>query len=226
LWIIIQTFGEKKINNPLFFSIFAIVNEGLCVVNVLKMKNIVVFASGSGSNAENLISFFKESTVARVIQIFTNNKDAYVVERARKLGIPCEVFGREDFYNNDLILSKLIDSKTDLIVLAGFLWLVPSKLVKAFPQRIVNIHPALLPKYGGKGMFGQYVHNAVVANKETQSGITIHFVDEHYDEGAVIFQASCEISESDTPDDVAQKVHQLEYRYYPEIIEKVVNQLP
>jgi phosphoribosylglycinamide formyltransferase-1 len=189
------------------------------------MKNIVVFASGAGSNAENLANHFKHSIDGCLSHIYTNKGDAYVVERAQKLGIACTVFKKEDFYNSDSIVAKLQAEKTDLIVLAGFLLKVPENLVKAFPQRIINIHPALLPKYGGKGMYGRYVHEAVVANGEKESGITIHYVNEHYDEGNIIFQAKCLINEQDTAEEVAKKVHELEYQYYPRVIEMILKEL-
>jgi len=189
------------------------------------MKNIVVFASGSGSNAENLANHFKHSIDVSLSHIYTNKGDAYVVERARKLDIACTIFKKEDFYNSDLIVEKLQADKTDLIVLAGFLLKVPENLVKAFPQRIINIHPALLPKYGGKGMYGRHVHEAVVANGEKESGITIHYVNEHYDEGNIIFQAKCSINEQDTAEEVAKKVHELEYQYYPQVVENVLSGL-
>lgn len=189
------------------------------------MKNIVVFASGSGSNAENLANHFKNSVDGCISHIYTNKGDAYVVERARKLSIGCTIFKKEEFYNSDSIVEKLQAEKTDLIVLAGFLLKVPENLVKAFPQRIINIHPALLPKYGGKGMYGRHVHEAVITNGEKESGITIHYVNEHYDEGNIIFQAKCLISGQDTAADVAQKVHELEYQYYPSVVEKVLKGL-
>lgn len=189
------------------------------------MKNIAVFASGSGSNAENLANHFKNSVIGRISHIYTNKKDAYVIERAIKLGISYTIFNKEDFQNSDKIVADLQQNKIDLIVLAGFLLKVPESLVQAFPQRIINIHPALLPKYGGKGMYGRHVHEAVVANREKESGITIHYVNEHYDEGNVIFQAKCIVNEDDTADDVASKVHALEYQCYPQIIAKILNEI-
>ena len=164
------------------------------------MKNIAIFASGSGSNAENIANYFASSDYAQVTLIVANNPNAYVLERAKKLNI-------------------------DFIVLAGFLLLVPQKFIDAYPGRIVNIHPALLPKYGGKGMYGDRVHEAVVAAKESESGITIHLIDGDYDKGTTFFQATCPVLPTDTPHDVAEKVHALEYKHFPETIEKILHTL-
>jgi phosphoribosylglycinamide formyltransferase 1 len=184
------------------------------------MKKIAIFASGSGSNAENIVQYFKGKENLNVECIYSNKADAYVIERAKKFNIPSKVFSREDFYYTNSIVDDLKGKGIDLIVLAGFLWLIPQDLTDNFT--IINIHPALLPKYGGKGMFGQKVHEAVVANKEKYSGITIHYVNENYDEGKIIFQATCEVLPDDTADDVAAKVHQLEYEYFPKVIEKLL----
>ncbi|MGK7397037.1 MAG: phosphoribosylglycinamide formyltransferase [Candidatus Cyclobacteriaceae bacterium M3_2C_046] len=186
------------------------------------MKNIAIFASGSGSNAENIIQYFQKTQAARVKMILTNNPNAYVLERAQKYQIPTIVFDRSSFYQTRKILDKLTENRIDLVVLAGFLWLVPDYLIQAFPGRIINIHPALLPKYGGKGMYGDKVHQAVLENKEVQSGITIHFVNEVYDEGETILQATCPIVPEDTPKTLAQKIHQLEYQYFPKVIEDLL----
>lgn len=186
------------------------------------MKRIAVFASGSGSNAENIVKFFRNNDLARVTIILSNKKDAYVLERAQQLGVPSISFNREDFYNSNKIVRTLEEQGIDMIVLAGFLWLVPQSLIDKYDGRIVNIHPALLPKYGGKGMFGMNVHNAVVAEKETETGITIHYVNGRYDEGNVIFQAKVSVNPSDTPEMVADKVHHLEYEYFPKIVEKLI----
>jgi phosphoribosylglycinamide formyltransferase-1 len=187
-----------------------------------KVKHIVIFASGSGSNAQQIVEYFSASDFARVIMIYSNRADAYVLQRACKMNIPTVVFDRTDFYDTDLIFNQLDKLNPDLIVLAGFLWRVPEKIVHAFPKRIVNIHPALLPKYGGKGMYGERVHQAVIENREKESGITIHYVNERYDEGAYILQAVCEINADDTHETLAQKVHSLEYKYYPKTIEQVL----
>ena len=186
------------------------------------MKRIVIFASGSGSNAQRIAEYFSNTDTARVIRIYSNRKDAYVLERAKSLQIPTVVFGREEFYDSDIILRQLESLNPDLIVLAGFLWKIPENIIHAFPQKIINIHPALLPKYGGKGMYGEHVHCAVIKNRETESGITIHFVNEQYDEGAIIKQARCQVDSSDTPDTLAQKIHALEHKYFPETIEQIL----
>jgi phosphoribosylglycinamide formyltransferase-1 len=184
------------------------------------MKKIAIFASGSGSNAENIVQYFKGRENLNIECIYSNKADAFVLERARKYLIPTRIFSKEEFYTTDIIVNELKDRGVDLIVLAGFLWLVPANLIDNFT--IINIHPALLPNYGGKGMYGHKVHEAVVANGEKESGITIHYVNNNYDEGKVIFQAKCDIIPGDTPDDVAHKVHQLEYQHFPQVIEKVV----
>lgn len=185
------------------------------------MKRIVILASGSGTNAENIIKYFKNNNLISVVQVLSNKKDAKVLERATRLGVINSSFNKADFYNSDEVLSNLIEN-ADYIILAGFLWKIPSNIIEAFPNKIINIHPALLPKYGGKGMYGMHVHNAVVENKEKISGITIHYVNENYDEGAIIFQKSFEILVCDTAEDVAAKIHVLEQENFPKIIEKVI----
>lgn len=195
------------------------------------MQHIAIFASGSGSNAEQITQHFAASTDVKVALILTNNPQAGVIERARRgfgcgQHVPVLVFDRPAFRQTNRVVELLQRQHIDLIVLAGFMWLVPPTLVQAFAGRIVNIHPALLPKFGGKGMYGSHVHEAVVAAGERESGITIHFVNEHYDEGQVIFQAVCPVLPTDTPDDVADKVHQLEYAHYPRVIREVLNTLP
>jgi len=186
------------------------------------MKYIVIFASGSGSNAQQIVEYFSCSKTAQVGMIYSNRADAYVLQRAYKLNIPTVVFDKSDFYETDLILNQLDQLHPDLIVLAGFLWKVPEKIVRAFPKRIVNIHPALLPKYGGKGMYGDHVHRAVIENCEKESGITIHYVNENYDEGTFIFQAKVEIDNDETRETLAEKIHKLEYKYYPKVIEQIL----
>lgn len=187
------------------------------------MTQIAIFASGNGSNAENIITHFRKTNTACVSLILTNNPKAYVLKRSKKHGIKSVVFSKEDLYQTDSIQEILIKQQIDFIVLAGFLWLVPSCLIRDYSNRIINIHPALLPKFGGKGMYGMKVHQAVINTKEKTTGITIHYVNENYDEGSVIFQAHCIIEPQDTPETIAQKVHELEYRYYPEIIEKCIS---
>lgn len=186
------------------------------------MKRIVLFASGSGSNAEQIITYFSANADVEVALIVSNNPKAGVIERARRLHIPVLLFDRETFYNTDRITTLLQHQAIDLIVLAGFMWLMPDQLVGAFPNRIINIHPALLPKFGGKGMYGHFVHEAVVAAGEQESGITIHYVNERYDEGQIIFQASCPVLPTDTPHDVAHKVQALEHAHYPRVVAEVL----
>lgn len=185
-------------------------------------KKIVVLASGNGSNAERIITFFRENGLAEVTLVITNNPKAGVLERCQLLGVETMVALRDDFYNNQRVFSKLKNVTPDLIVLAGFLWLIPAEIIRAFRDRIINIHPALLPAYGGRGMYGHHVHEAVIAAKEEKSGITIHFVNEKYDQGDILFQADTLITPDDTPESLAEKIHQLEYRYFPEIIESLL----
>jgi len=186
------------------------------------MKRIVIFASGSGTNAENIIKHFQRKKNAEVTHVFSNKSHAKVLNRAHALKIQALHFDREALYQTNDVLHILLDAQPDLIVLAGFLWIFPKKIIDKFPKKVLNIHPALLPKYGGKGMYGHHVHEAVVQNQEKESGITIHYVNEHYDEGAIVFQAKTAISSEDTPDDVAHKIHQLEYKHFPEVIEQVL----
>lgn len=189
------------------------------------MKKIAIFASGSGSNAENIIQYFRQTDEVEVVCVYTNKPTAYVLERAEKLNVPSKVFTKKELTAEDGVVADLKASGVDLVVLAGFLLLVPQVLVHAFPNRIINIHPALLPAYGGKGMYGKFVHEAVIANKEPKSGITIHYVNEKYDDGAVIFQAACDVEEHDTPDSLAQKIHALEHQYFPEVIHNCIKEL-
>jgi phosphoribosylglycinamide formyltransferase-1 len=185
------------------------------------MKRIVIFASGSGTNAENIIKFFNHTKTAKVIQVLCNNEHAKVFERCKNLNINCLHFNREDFFTSDKILN-LLKKEADIIILAGFLWKIPQKIVTAFPNKIINIHPALLPKYGGKGMYGMNVHKAVKENKEVETGITIHYVNENYDEGAIIFQAKTALIDADTPETIAEKIHILEQKFFPRIIESAI----
>lgn len=186
------------------------------------MKRIVIFASGSGTNAENLIKFFQNNDNASVIQVLTNNPHAKVLERCKKLNISALSFNRIAFSKTNHVLNILKNNNPDLIVLAGFLWKFPEFILNEFPNKVINIHPALLPKYGGKGMYGMHIHNAVVANKETETGITIHYVNENYDEGAIIFQSKCKIETTDTAEDVAKKIHELEMIHFPKIVQSVL----
>ena len=188
------------------------------------MKRITLFASGSGSNAEKIAQYVANDTDIEISLVLSNKPKAGVIERMRRLHIPVLLFDRTTFYETERITEVLQNQQIDLIVLAGFMWLMPGGLVRAFPDKIINIHPALLPKFGGKGMYGHHVHEAVVANGETESGITIHYVNERYDEGAPIFQARCAVSPTDTPDDVARKVQQLEHEHYPRMVASVLQQ--
>jgi len=187
--------------------------------------NIAIFASGSGTNAENIIKYFQNSSSIKVKLILSNKKDAYVLERARKLNTESIFLKKEDLDNPEILLSLLKLHRIDWIVLAGYLKLIPSFLIKAFPNKIINIHPALLPKFGGKGMYGMHVHEAVVENKERKTGITVHYVNENYDEGNIIAQAECLVDENDTAQDVADKIHILEMNHFPAIIDKLLTTL-
>ncbi len=186
------------------------------------MKNIAIFASGNGTNAERIISYFKESELAQVDVVLTNKIDAGVIERAHSLFVDVHVFARDDFYNSNKILDILAKYNIDLIVLAGFLWLVPENILDKYENSIVNIHPALLPAYGGKGMYGARVHEAVIAAGDDKSGITIHKVNKLYDDGQIIFQAEVKIESNETPDSLAGKIHLLEYEHFPEVIERLL----
>ncbi|NLZ74021.1 MAG: phosphoribosylglycinamide formyltransferase [Bacteroidales bacterium] len=185
-------------------------------------KNIAIFASGSGSNAEKIIQYFKARKTAQVVCVFSNKSDAYVLERAQKQNIPAQYFPLKDWRQPDIIIQKLEDLKVDYIILAGFLLRIPQELIDRYPNKIINIHPALLPKFGGKGMYGKYVHEAVIKAQEKESGITIHYIDENYDEGTTLFQAKCKVLPNDTPDSLAEKVHQLEHEYFPKVIEQII----
>lgn len=186
------------------------------------MKRIVIFASGSGSNAENLIKFFQNSDSASVIQVLTNNPHAKVLDRCKRLEISALSFNRVAFSKTNDVLNILKTSKPDVIVLAGFLWKIPQSFLNAYPNKIINIHPALLPKYGGKGMYGMNVHRAIVENREKETGITVHYVNENYDEGTIIFQAKCKVSADDTAEDIASKIHKLEMKHFPHVIDGIL----
>ncbi|MFG6685170.1 phosphoribosylglycinamide formyltransferase [Mariniflexile sp. HNIBRBA6329] len=186
------------------------------------MKRIVIFASGSGTNAENLIKFFQNSNYASVVQVLTNNPHAKVLDRCKTLGVSALSFNKIALTKTNDVLNILKASKPDLIVLAGFLWKFPEFILNEFPNKVINVHPALLPNYGGKGMYGMHVHEAIVANKETETGITIHYVNENYDEGAIIFQAKCMVSDTDTAEDVAAKIHELEMAHFPKVVDELL----
>lgn len=189
------------------------------------MRRIAIFASGSGTNAENIIKYFSTRNKAKVELVLSNKREAYVLQRAEALGVITHFFDRDDFYSGTKVLDILHKNKIDFIVLAGFLWLIPANILDEYQRRIINIHPALLPKYGGKGMYGERVHRAVIENKETESGITIHYVDSRYDEGDIIFQASCRVEPDDTPETLASKIHELEYKYFPVVIDDLAGRL-
>jgi len=185
------------------------------------MKRILIFASGSGTNAKNIIEYFGNKPTATVVAVFSNNSNATVLEKAKKLDVPTVIFSKEEL-NSGKTLQNINTFQPDWIVLAGFLLKIPENLIEAFPNRIINIHPALLPKFGGKGMYGMHIHKAVVENKEKETGITIHYVNENYDEGNIIFQQSVALSETDTPESVAEKIHALEQEHFPVVIEKLL----
>ncbi|MFI0490460.1 phosphoribosylglycinamide formyltransferase [Flavobacterium sp.] len=185
------------------------------------MNKIVIFASGSGTNAENIIKYFADKDSGTVVAVFTNNPNAKVIDRAKKYQVPTEIFSRAELIEGK-ILQKIKNFEPDWIILAGFLLKLPQSIINAYPDKIINIHPALLPKYGGKGMYGMNVHIAVVENKEKETGITIHFVNENYDEGNIIFQKEVALSSTDSPENVAEKIHELEQRYFPEVIERLL----
>ena len=186
------------------------------------MINIAIFASGNGSNAENIIAYFKGNPEVSVSLIVCNSSKAFVIERAANNNIPSIIVSKQDLQNNRGITRMLAEHQINWVVLAGFLLLIPPYLIDFFPDKIINLHPALLPKFGGKGMYGMHVHNAVIATGETESGITIHFVNPHYDEGKIIAQHKCQVSNDDTPENLAHKVHQLEYKHYPQEINKLI----
>jgi len=185
------------------------------------MKRIAIFASGEGTNTQHLIDYFSEKDVT-IGMIVCNNPNANVLKRAEKYSIASILINKEWFHNENPVLKKLLDEKIDLIVCAGFLWKIPDHILQAFPNKIVNIHPALLPKFGGKGMYGLRVHKAVIETREKESGVTIHYLNEHYDEGEIILQKKCEVKKEDTPESLAQKVRMLEHEWYPKTIEQIL----
>ena len=194
----------------------------VCIFNKVMMENIAVFASGSGTNVENIAKYFADSQSIRVVLVVSNNPNAGVHARANRLGIPSVTFSNQEVADGHEIVRKLAEYQVNRIILAGFLRKIPDSIRLAFPGKIINIHPALLPKHGGQGMYGKRVHEAVVSAGDTESGITIHYVNENYDDGQIIFQARCPVWPSDSPDDVASKVHALEYEHYPRVIESIL----
>lgn len=199
-----------------FYAFFCAIKTGKV------MKKIVVFASGSGTNAENIIKYFAKTKTGNVVAVFTNNRNAGVLERAKTYEIQTNVFSKEQLFEGE-VLHKVNEIQPDLIVLAGFLLKLPANIIAAYPDKIINIHPALLPKYGGTGMYGMHIHKAIVANKENETGITIHFVNENYDEGNIIFQQNVVLAGDETPEEVAHKIHDLEQKYFPTVIEEILN---
>lgn len=185
--------------------------------------NIAIFASGAGTNAEKIIEYFKNSPSTKISLIVCNNPKAGVLKIAERHNLPTLIIEKEKFLRGDAYIKELAEKQIDFIVLAGFLWKLPVALIRAYPNHIINIHPALLPKYGGKGLYGHYVHDAVIANKEKESGITIHYVDELYDHGEIIFQSSCPVMENDTADLLAKRIQVLEHEHYPKVIERIVS---
>ena len=188
-------------------------------------KRIAIFASGSGSNAQKIMEHFKRSPDAEVVLVLTNNPQAYVLQRADNFEVPSHIFTRSEFYDSDDIIKLLKNLQVDLIVLAGFLWLVPVSILKAFPNKIINLHPALLPKYGGAGMYGDHVHKAVLANNEEESGITIHFVNEQFDEGEIIHQSKFKIEPGDNLEMIKFKGQQLEHQHFPRVVENLLRKM-
>src|SRR5690625_3061946 len=187
------------------------------------MKNLIILASGTGSNAKAIIEYFENNEEVKISYVLSNNPQAKVLEMAEEKKVPTLVFGRKELYDTDEIFEFLIEQNPDLIVLAGFLWIIPEKIVEAFPDKIINIHPSLLPKYGGKGMYGSFVHQAVLENKEKETGISIHYVNEEYDEGALIFQKSFAVDPEETPDSLVDKIHALEHEWFPQVIESILS---
>tara|TARA_R110002012_G_scaffold42572_5_gene115833 strand:- start:505 stop:1116 length:612 start_codon:yes stop_codon:yes gene_type:complete len=187
-------------------------------------KRIVIFASGSGTNAENIIKYFQRTQFAEVVRVLSNKKDAKVLERAEKLDVNTGFFTKDELFSEEGVLKTLKKTKPDIIVLAGFLLKFPEIILKEFPNKVINVHPALLPKYGGKGMYGNFVHEAVLKNNETETGITIHYVNENYDEGAIISQKKVKLLQTETSKTVAEKVHKLEYEWFPKIIEELLRE--
>ncbi len=187
------------------------------------MTNIAIFASGNGSNAERIITYFKNHAHTKVVCIVSDHQDAIVLDRAKKLNVPSYIFSGKQFKEGTEIIKLMQELKIDFIILAGFLRLIPENFIHIFPNRIINIHPALLPDFGGKGMYGENLFRTVLDSGEKESGITIHYVNENYDKGEIIFQTKCLIDENETIDTLEKKIHKLEYEHYPKIIEKLIN---
>lgn len=214
--------GEVKPYCRTFVTLFVNIYFREKLLETGMKKRIVIFASGSGTNTENVIKYFQRTQVAEVVLVLSNKKDAKVLERASKLNVKAASFTKDELFSEEGILKDLKEIKPDIIVLAGFLLKFPEIILKEFPNKVINVHPALLPKYGGKGMYGRFVHEAVVKNNEAETGITIHFVNENYDDGAIISQKKVKLSKIETPETVAEKIHNLEYEWFPKIIEEVL----
>lgn len=215
-------FRRSKTWLPTFVIIY--LNTSVKTMSPEKEKRIVIFASGSGTNARNVIQYFQQSKVAEVVHVLSNKKDAKVLARAKSYNIKASSFSKQELVSEEGVLQLLKKIAPDVIVLAGFLLKFPEIILQEFPNKVINIHPALLPKYGGKGMYGRYVHEAVIANGEKETGITIHYVNENYDEGAIILQKKIEVLPNDTPLHVAEKVHILEYEWLPRVIEDILSE--
>lgn len=195
----------------------------ICAFKIVIMRfNLAIFASGSGSNAENIINYFQNNSTISIKLIITNNPNAFVIQRAKRLNIDCIVIERSEWKDTNHTLTILNRYNIDYIILAGFLLRIPKEIIHIYPNQIINIHPALLPSYGGKGMYGDHVHKAVIEAKEKESGITIHYCNEYYDQGDIIYQARCPITPNDNYESLANKVHTLEYEYFPKVIEKLL----
>lgn len=216
--------GEVKPYCLTFVVLFVNIYFKKILLETEMKKRIVIFASGSGTNAENIIKYFQRTQFAEVVLVLSNKKDAKVLQRASNLNVKGVSFTKDELFSEEGILKILNKTKPDLIVLAGFLLKFPEIILNEFQNKVINIHPALLPKYGGKGMYGSFVHEAVVKNKEAETGITIHYVNENYDEGAIISQKKVTLSEKETPETVAEKIHKLEYEWFPKIIEEVLRE--
>ncbi len=188
----------------------------------MKKIRVAIFASGSGTNAEEFFRYFHDHDQIEIRALYSNNAKAFALTRASNHQLPTVVFNREEFYHSSFVIDSLKESSIEFIVLAGFMWLIPTEMIRAYPERIINIHPSLLPKFGGKGMYGDHVHQAAIQANEEESGITIHYVNEKFDEGKIIFQKSVEIGKSENPDSLAMKIHQLEYDNYPKVAERTI----
>lgn len=214
--------GEVKPYCRTFVTLFVNIYFREKLLETGMKKRIVIFASGSGTNTENIIKYFQRTQFAEVVLVLSNKKDAKVLERAINLDVPAIFFTKDELFSEDGVLKILKETEPDLIVLAGFLLKFPEIILKELPKKVINVHPALLPKYGGKGMYGNFVHEAVVENNETETGITIHYVNENYDEGAIISQKKVKLSKTETAETVAEKIHTLEYEWFPKTIEEVL----